>query len=125
VLIYKILLPDEWKLLESTGRFVGSAFDLASGYVHCSTREQVARTARRFFLDEPRLVVLALDAESFGKALRWEKNDDGTFPHVYAPVMLTSVVTVHRVEGPVRDWVHALFAAGEAPPGCSGADLRR
>jgi uncharacterized protein (DUF952 family) len=125
VLIYKILLPDEWTLLESTGRFVGSQFDLASGYVHCSTGEQVSRTARRFFRDEPRLVVLTLDAESFGEALRWEANDDGTFPHVYAPLTLTSVVTVHRVEGPVGDLLHADRAAGDATAGNPGADLRR
>jgi uncharacterized protein (DUF952 family) len=99
MLIYKILLPDEWAVMESTGRFAGSALDLASGYVHCSSREQVSRTALRYFPDEPHLVVLALDADSFGDTLRWEDNDDGTFPHVYAPLTSAAVVTVHHVGG--------------------------
>jgi hypothetical protein len=45
VLIYKILLPPEWSVFEATGTFTGSDFDHASGFVHCSSGEQLATTA--------------------------------------------------------------------------------
>ncbi|HET9061210.1 MAG TPA: DUF952 domain-containing protein [Acidimicrobiales bacterium] len=100
MLVYKILLPDEWAQFESTGRFDGSPLDMDSGYIHCSSREQVGATAMRVFPDEPALVVVALDAGALGEALRWEEAaDGGTFPHVYAPLTRASIATVYHVPG--------------------------
>jgi uncharacterized protein (DUF952 family) len=98
--IYKILLPAEWAAFEVAGRFDGSDLDRASGFIHCSSREQVGATAVRFFAEEPALVVVAIDDEVLGDAVRWEPvPDGGVFPHVYAPVPLDAVVAVHRVAG--------------------------
>lgn len=97
--IYKILLPDEWSTFEARGRFDGSPFDLDSGYVHCSSRAQVARTAARVFPDEPALVVVALDEDVLGAAVRWEENPGGVFPHVYGPLTRDAVTAVHHVAG--------------------------
>jgi uncharacterized protein (DUF952 family) len=100
MLIYKILLPDEWAAFEAAGRFDGSPLDRASGFIHCSSGEQVVATARGVFPDAPELVVVALDAAAFGQALRWEEvPGDDRFPHVYAPVPADAVVRVHRVAG--------------------------
>lgn len=100
MLIYKILLPAEWAEFETAGRFDGSPFDRSSGFIHCSSREQVGATARRVFGDEPTLVVLAIDSSSLNDSVRWEEaSDGGLFPHVYGPLPLSSVVTTHRVAG--------------------------
>lgn len=100
MLIYKILLPAEWAAFEAAGRFDGSPFDRASGFVHCSSREQVAATAARVFGAEPELVVVAVDADPLGDAVRWERAPDGgIFPHVYASLPLDAVTAVHRVAG--------------------------
>ncbi len=100
VLIYKILLPAEWQQFEADGEFAGSPFDRASGFIHCSGGDQVASTARRLFPDEPALVVIAVDAEALGGAVRWEPSPDGgTFPHVYAALPMSSVARAHRVAG--------------------------
>jgi uncharacterized protein (DUF952 family) len=100
VLIYKILLPAEWAAFQAAGRFDGSPFDHSSGYVHCSSREQVGATAARFFADEPALVILALDAEVLGGHVRWEQTPDhGSFPHVYAALPINAVVAVHHAAG--------------------------
>ena len=100
MLIYKILLPAEWAEFEAAGRFDGSPFDHASGFVHCSTREQVPGTVRRFFADQSEIVVVALDAERFGATLRWEDSSDGgRFPHVYGPLPRSAVTAVHPVAG--------------------------
>lgn len=100
MLIYKILLPSEWADFEAAGRFDGSPFDRSSGFIHCSSREQVGGTARRVFGDEPALVVVAVDAGAVGESLRWEvAADGGLFPHVYAPVPISAVAATYRVAG--------------------------
>jgi uncharacterized protein (DUF952 family) len=100
VLIYKILLPAEWAAFEAAGRFDGSPFDHQSGFIHCSSREQVGPTAMRVFPDEPALVVAAVDAAALGESVRWEESTDGgLFPHVYGSVPRTAVAAVHQVAG--------------------------
>jgi uncharacterized protein (DUF952 family) len=100
VLVYKILLPAEWAAFEATGSFDGSPFDHTSGYIHCSSREQVGRTAARVFGQEPALVVVAVDTTTLGDSLRWEDAPSGgTFPHIYASLPLSAIVAVHRVAG--------------------------
>ncbi|MFU8853238.1 DUF952 domain-containing protein [Micromonospora sp. SL1-18] len=100
MLIYKILLPAEWAEFETTGRFDGSPFDRSSGFIHCSSREQVGATAMRVFEQEPALVVVALDTQLLGESVRWEDAaDGGNFPHVYAALPLSAAVAVYRVAG--------------------------
>ena len=100
MLIYKILLPAEWSEFEATGTFTGSTFDLSSGFIHCSSRSQVATTAERFFADEPELVVAVIDADALGDAVRWETASNGElFPHVYSPISLDAVAAVHEIDG--------------------------
>lgn len=100
VLIYKILLPTQWVEFEDTGRFEGSPFDRSSGFIHCSSREQVGGTAMRVFEQEPVLVVVALDTQILGESVRWEEAPHGgLYPHVYAALPLSAVVAVHRIAG--------------------------
>jgi len=100
MLIYKILLPSEWAGFETKGTFAGSPLDRRSGFIHCSSRAQVAATAARFFPDEPVLVVLALDTEQLEPVVRWEPTPDGQeFPHVYGHLDPGAVAAVHLVNG--------------------------
>jgi uncharacterized protein (DUF952 family) len=97
VLIYKILLPPEWSDFQATATFDGSEFDHASGFVHCSVREQLAATAQRYFADAGELVVVALDADVLGETVRWEPSaDGGTYPHVHGPLTSNAVVETRR-----------------------------
>ena len=98
-MIYKILLPPEWDEFNAAGRFDGSSFDHESGFIHCSSRDQVAATAHRFFTDEPNLVVVALDADVLDD-VRWEAAGNGEmFPHVYGPLTGSATVSVYEVPG--------------------------
>ena len=94
MLIYKILLPDEWSQFEAAGRFDGSPLDASSGFVHCSSGEQVAATTSRYFAGAGELVVVALDTAKLGETVRWEHS----FPHVYGPLPLSAVVEVQSLE---------------------------
>ena len=76
--------------------FEGSAVDRRDGFIHLSTRAQVEETARRHFAAQDGLVLVELDADRLGPALRWEPSRGGDlFPHLYAslvPSTATSVV---------------------------------
>jgi len=85
VRIYKILPGADWEAAKTRGRFEGSAVDLADGYIHFSTAAQASETARRHFAGQPGLVVLEVEADDLGPALKWEPSRGGDlFPHLYA-----------------------------------------
>lgn len=93
MLIYKILRAAEWQALLTAGETSGAAVDVSDGFVHFSTAAQAAETAARHFAGEGDLVLLALDADRLGPALRWEASRGGDlFPHLYAPLRLTDVL---------------------------------
>ncbi|CAN5887953.1 DUF952 domain-containing protein [soil metagenome] len=93
--IYKILSRAEWAAAQTAGSFLGSAVDLADGFIHFSTGAQAAETARRYFKDLTGLVVLEVEADDLGGALRWEPSRGGDlFPHLYdvlAPAQVRAV----------------------------------
>jgi uncharacterized protein (DUF952 family) len=93
MLIFKIFRPGEWAELQENGQTAGAPVDLADGFVHFSTAEQAVETAAKHFAGEDGLVLLAVDADGLGPALRWEVSRGGAlFPHLYAPLRLTDVL---------------------------------
>jgi uncharacterized protein (DUF952 family) len=90
--IYKICEAALWAQAERDGAFAGSAVDFADGYIHFSTAAQVAATAARHFAGLAGLVVVAVEAEKLGAALKWERARDGAlFPHLYGKLPLAAV----------------------------------
>ena len=99
-LIYKILGRADWERARAVGRFEGSAVDLADGFIHFSGADQWAETARRHFAGQDDLMLLTVDAESLGSALRWEVSRGGAlFPHLYAPLACDQVITAIALPG--------------------------
>lgn len=93
--IYKILAADEWAAARDAGRFEGSAVDLADGYIHFSTAAQAPETARRHFAGRECLLVLEVEADDLGEALRWEPSRGGDlFPHLYGALAVDLVRSV-------------------------------
>ena len=98
--IYKILPRGLWQAAAAAGRFDGAAIDLADGYIHFSTAAQAQETARLHFRGQTDLVVLAVDAEALGPALKWEASRGGQlFPHLYGGLDPAHVAAV--TEAPV------------------------
>jgi uncharacterized protein (DUF952 family) len=94
-LIYKICDSQSWSDAERVGIFAGAGIDLADGYIHFSTRDQVAETAAKHFAGETNLLLIAVGADALGSALKWEPSRGGAlFPHLYAPLPLTAVRSV-------------------------------
>ena len=91
--IYKILSRREWEHALARGRFDGSAVDLADGFIHFSASDQARETARRHFRGQADLMVLTVEAETLGAALKWEASRGGAqFPHLYGPLAREQVI---------------------------------
>jgi len=94
--VYKIVSADAWKEAETAGVFTGAGIDLADGYIHLSTAAQVRRTAERYFAGLSNLVLVAIDADELGAALKYETSTGGDlFPHLYAALAPDAVLSVH------------------------------
>jgi uncharacterized protein (DUF952 family) len=66
----------------------------SEGFIHCSTREQVLRTASRFFGGRSGLVLLCVDVSILGAALRYEMAEGELFPHCYGAIPLDAIPAV-------------------------------
>ena len=63
--------------------------------VHFSTADQAQETARRHFHGQADLVVLAVETDTLGPALRWEPSRGGQlFPHLYGPLDTAHVIDI-------------------------------
>ncbi len=92
-MIYKILRSDEWAALQAQGETAGAPIDVADGYVHFSTAEQVRETATKHFAGADGLMLLAYDERTMSGDLRWEPSRGGAlFPHLYGPLRLADVL---------------------------------
>lgn len=93
--IYKICPAALWREAERAGQFDGSPVDLADGFIHFSGAGQVAETARRHFAGRRDLVLVAVDSEALGPALKWEVSRGGDlFPHLYGALDVTLAKSV-------------------------------
>lgn len=96
--VYKIVTSVQWDEAEKAGAFAGAPVDLADGYIHFSTAEQVAETAAKHFAGQDELLLVAVDAEALGDALKYEPSRGGQlFPHLYADLPLAVVRSIQAL----------------------------
>ncbi len=84
-LIYKILSPEADAAMRAAGFLQPQGVDLADGYVHFSTAAQLGETLDKHYAGHDDLMILAVESDGCGAALRWEASRGGDlFPHLYA-----------------------------------------
>ena len=89
---YKVLTAAEMAALERAGRFAGAPVDLADGYIHLSTAEQLTETVDKHFAGQSDLHVAAVDLTAY-RSVKWEESRGGQlFPHLYEPLLLETLV---------------------------------
>lgn len=94
-IIYKICPETLWREAETAGIFTGAPIDVADGFIHFSTAEQVRETAAKHFAGQSGLLLVAIDEAKLGPALKYEVSRGGAlFPHLYAPLGLDAVLWV-------------------------------
>lgn len=91
-MIYRIAEAVDWERAQREGVFA-SADLAAEGFIHCSERDQVARTAKKYYAGKTRLLLLEIDDSVLGAALvRENLTGSGEFPHVYGSIPLRAIV---------------------------------
>jgi uncharacterized protein (DUF952 family) len=98
-LIYKILPATEWQAALAATQFTGSGIDIADGYIHLSTADQVRETANKWFAGQKDLLLAAFDPADFVETLKWEPSRDGAlFPHIYGTIDVALVKSVAAMD---------------------------
>lgn len=96
--IYKICPRELWRDAERDGVFRGAPIDLADGFIHFSTADQVAETAAKHFAGQSNLLLLYVDTTGLGDRLKWEPSRGGAmFPHLYGELALAAVTKVEAL----------------------------
>lgn len=92
-LIFKIEDQSIWREAEEAGVYEGAPVDLADGFIHFSDASQVQGTLSKHFHGRKDLLLIAVDADGLGDALKWEISRGGAlFPHLYGNLTMESVV---------------------------------
>jgi len=105
---YKVLTADQLNVLEHEGSFAGAPVDLADGYIHLSTADQLKGTVDKHFAGQSDLQLAAVDLEALGDAVKWEESRGGAlFPHIYGTPLTLDVVLdygplEYRDDGSIR-----------------------
>ena len=86
-MIYHMCPAETWEEAVASGRYAGTADDRRDGFIHFSTADQIAESARRHRAGQAGLVLVAVEAARLGNRLRWEPSRGGElFPHLYGPL---------------------------------------
>lgn len=94
---FKVLTAGQWAQFSADGQFLGAPVDLADGYIHMSTADQLQGTIDKHFAGQTGLVVAEVDLIALGDAVRWEVSRGGAlFPHLYAALPLSAVKSVRE-----------------------------
>ncbi len=90
--IYHMAHRADWDAAQATGGYHGSPDDLRDGFIHFSTAAQVERSAAKHRAGQRDLVLLSVDADALGTALRWERSGGGEeYPHLYGALPVRAV----------------------------------
>ncbi|MDZ3831526.1 MAG: DUF952 domain-containing protein [Sphingopyxis sp.] len=93
VTAFKILTAPQWADFEREGRFGGAPVDIADGYIHLSTAEQLSGTLAKHFAGQTGLIVAEIDLARLGDTVRWEAARGGAlFPHIYGDLPMDAVL---------------------------------
>tara|TARA_R100000005_G_scaffold95273_2_gene76147 strand:- start:11292 stop:11615 length:324 start_codon:yes stop_codon:yes gene_type:complete len=77
----------DWDAAVRSGVYNGTANDRADGFIHFSTADTVVESAAKHRAGAPNLLLIAVESEVLGAALKWEAARGGIlFPHLYGPL---------------------------------------
>lgn len=97
--IYHILSQVEWAKAQTAGVYEPESLH-TEGFIHCSTIDQVTRSANTFFNGQTDLSILWIASEKVQAEIRYEDlaGEGMRFPHIYGPLNLDALVNVSSFE---------------------------
>lgn len=90
--LFHLAEPRAWAA--ATDEYAPASVEV-EGFIHCSTGDQLSRTARQLYIDRNDLVLLTIDPGPISGDVRYEDlYDTGEeFPHIYGSVPTSAVLT--------------------------------
>lgn len=89
-IILHITKQEQWQQAKQSGMYRGDTLD-TEGFIHCSTPQQIIRTANRFFENQKGLVLLCIAPDQVQAEIKYEGADNDLFPHIYGPLNIDAV----------------------------------
>ena len=94
-LIYHLVRRADWLVATEKDSYTGTGDDLRDGFLHFSTREQVAESAARHRAGISDLLLIGVDPGALGDALKWEPSRGGQlFPHLFGDLPMNAVARI-------------------------------
>jgi uncharacterized protein (DUF952 family) len=94
-MIYHMCPAEAWAVAVRAGEYRGGADDRRDGFIHFSTADQVAESARRHRAGQAGLMLIAVEPVRLAGRLKWEPSRGGVlFPHLYGPLDPAEVASV-------------------------------
>lgn len=93
MILYHITSQREWHDAHKSGQYLPQGYT-QDGFIHASFREQVLKTAARFYSGKRGLALLKIDSEKIPAEVKVENLDGGAeeFPHIYGPLPVAAVL---------------------------------
>lgn len=88
--IFHLIARADWASARAAGAYAPPSLE-AEGFIHFSTRDQLPRSAARFYAGRDDLMVLVVDEARVGPPIRYEPAHGELFPHVYGALNLDAV----------------------------------
>jgi uncharacterized protein (DUF952 family) len=95
--IYHVVNKKDWEEQKFSKQYAPPSLQ-SEGFIHCSQKEQLAPTIKRFFSGQTDLWVLHIDPLKVKAQIKYEPAEDaqGLFPHIYGVLNLDAVVKVEH-----------------------------
>lgn len=90
-IILHITQTAEWEQAKNTGNYYNNTLE-SEGFIHCSTTEQIEKTANTFFANQAGLVLLCIDSEKVQSKIKYEIVGEEKFPHIYGRLNIDAVI---------------------------------
>src|SRR3546814_6377037 len=88
---FKVLTQQQWADFERERVFRGAPVDIADGYIHLPTAQQLETTLAKYFAGPGGLMIAEVDLACRGDRVRWVPARGGDlFPNVYAELPIQS-----------------------------------
>lgn len=96
-LIYHVVSAPDWAKWDGKPAYEVDSLR-AEGFIHLSTKEQVAGVLERYYRNVPDLLLLCVDPNRLTHELTYEMaTNNEYFPHLYGPLNKDAVVAVEKL----------------------------
>ncbi|RYC67677.1 MULTISPECIES: DUF952 domain-containing protein [Spirosoma] len=96
-MIYHVVTAMDWTRQQDAPVYEAASLQ-TEGFIHLSTREQVAGVLERYYQNVPDLLLLQVDESRLTHELKYEAaTNNELFPHLYGPLNKEAIVSIDSV----------------------------